>query len=119
MKYLVLLAGEPGVGPAPGSQEFLAMLEDFGKVTADMAASGVLVDSAALQPPSTATTVRVREGRRLLVDGPFAEIREQLGGYYILECADLDAAVDWAARIPSAYYGSVEVRPVMHVEAPS
>ena len=118
MKYLVLLAGEPGVGPAPGTAEFVAMLEDFGKVTADMAAAGVLVDSAPLQPPSSATTVRLRDGRRTLVDGPFAEIREQLGGYYVLECADLDEAVNWAARIPSAVYGSVEIRPVMQMEMP-
>ena len=95
------------------------MLEEFGTVTAEMSAAGVLVDSGPLQDPSSATTVRVREGKRLLVDGPFAEIREQLGGYYVLECADLDAAVDWAARIPSARYGSLEVRPVLQMEMPS
>jgi hypothetical protein len=116
MKYLVLLAGEPGSGPAPGSEEFMGMLGDFGKVTEAMAAAGVLVDSSPLQDVSTATTVRVRDGKRLLVDGPFAEIREQIGGYYVLDCCDLDEAVDWAAQIPSARYGSVEVRPVIEMQ---
>jgi hypothetical protein len=115
MKYLVLLAGEAGSGPAPGSDEFMAMLGDFANVTQAMAGAGVLVDSGPLQEPSTATTVRVRDGKRLLFDGPFAEIREEIGGYYVLRCADLDEAVGWAAQIPSARYGSVEVRPIMEL----
>jgi hypothetical protein len=115
VKYLVLLAGEAGAGPAPGSEEFMAMLGDFARVTEAMAAAGVLVDSGPLQDPSTATTIRVRESKRLVVDGPFAEVREQVGGYYVLDCANLDDAVDWAAQIPSARYGSVEVRPVMEM----
>lgn len=89
------------------------MLGDFARVTQAMGEAGVLVDSGPLQPPSTATTVRVRDGKRVLTDGPFAEIREQLGGYYVLQCDDLDTVVDWAAQIPSAKYGSVEVRPLM------
>jgi hypothetical protein len=113
MKYLLLLAGEPGVGPAPGSDEFMQMLADYQSATEGMAAAGVLVDSGPLQDPSTATTVRIRDGQRLVTDGPFAEIREQLGGYYVIECADLDNAVDWAAKIPAARYGSIEVRPLM------
>ena len=66
-----------------------------------------------LQPPQTAVTVLVRNGEAQLSDGPFAEIKEQLGGYYVLDCADLDTALRYAAMIPSAKYGSVEVRPVM------
>src|SRR4051812_26718711 len=116
MKYLVLLAGEAGSGPAPGSEEFMGMLADFGKTTDAMAAAGVLVDSGPLQDVSTATTVRVRDGKRLVMDGPFAEIREQIGGYYVLDCDNLDEAVDWAAQIPSARYGSVEVRPVIEMQ---
>jgi hypothetical protein len=118
MKYLLLLAGEPGVGPEPGSDEFMQMLADYQSATEEMAAAGVLVDSGPLQDPSTATTVRVRDGERLVTDGPFAEIREQLGGYYVIDCADLDSAVDWAAKIPAVRYGSIEVRPLM-VEIPS
>ena len=115
MKYLVLLAGEPASGPPPGSEEFMGMLSDFGAVTEAMAAAGVLIDSGPLQDPSTATTVRVRDGKRVLVDGPFAEIRERIGGYYVFDCGNLDEAIDWAAQIPSARYGSVEVRPLMEI----
>lgn len=91
------------------------MLGEFQSATAAMADAGVLVDSGPLQPqpPQTATTVRVRDGQAQLSDGPFAEIKEQLGGYYILECEDLDVALRYAAMIPSAQYGSVELRPVM------
>ena len=69
--------------------------------------------ATALQPTSTATTVRVRDGKTLTTDGPFAETREQLGGYYLVEAKDLDAALEIAARIPGAKVGSVEVRPIM------
>ena len=113
MKYIALLYGEPDAGPAPGTLEFMKMLGEFRSATAAMADAGVLVDSSPLQPPETSTTVRVRDGETQLSDGPFAEFKEQLGGYFILDCADLDAALRYAAMIPSAKYGSVEVRPVM------
>lgn len=113
MRYIALLYGEPDAGRAPGTPEFMKMLGEFQSATAAMADAGVLVDSGPLQPPETATTVRVRDGEIQLSDGPFAEIKEQLGGYYILDCADLDTALRYAAMIPSAQYGSVEVRPVM------
>jgi hypothetical protein len=77
----------------------------------------VMVGGEGLQPSATATTVRVRDGERMLTDGPFAETREQLGGYYLLDCPDLDAAIGWAAKIPGASSGAVEVRPVMDYEA--
>ncbi len=113
MKYIALLYGEPVGGPVPGTPEFMEMLGGFQSATTAMADAGVLVDSSPLQPPQAATTVRVRGGETQLTDGPFAEIKEQLGGYYILDCEDLDTAVRYAAMIPSAKYGSVEVRPVM------
>jgi hypothetical protein len=115
MKYIALLYGEPGAepAPAPGTPEFMEMLGDYQSATAAMADAGILVDSSPLQPPQTATTVRVRNGETQLTDGPFAEIKEQLGGYYILDCEDLDTALRHAAMIPAARYGSVEVRPVM------
>ena len=113
MKYIALLYGEPDAGPTPGTPEFMEMLGEFQSATAAMADAGVLVDSGPLRPPQTATTVRVRDGETQLSDGPFAEIKEQLGGYYVLDCADLDTALRYAAMIPSAKYGSVEVRPVM------
>ncbi len=74
---------------------------------------GVYVGGEALHPTSAATTVRVREGKTLTTDGPFAETREQLGGYYILECKDIDEAIEFAARIPGARRGSIEIRPVL------
>ena len=113
MRYIALLYGEPDAGPAPGTPEFMEMLGEFESATAAMADAGVLVDSSPLQPPQTATTVRVRNGETQLSDGPFAEIKEQLGGYYILDCQDLDTALRYAAAIPSAKYGSVEIRPLM------
>jgi hypothetical protein len=118
MKYIALLYGEPDAGPAPGTPEFMKMLGEFQSATAAMADAGVLIDSSPLQPPQTATTVRVRDGEMQLSDGPFAEIKEQLGGYYILDCQDLDTALRYAAMIPSARYGSVEVRPVMVMGPP-
>jgi hypothetical protein len=75
--------------------------------------AGVLLGGEGLQPVATATTVQVRDGERLLTDGPYAETKEQLGGFYMLECKDLDEALAWAARIPEAKTGTIEVRPVM------
>jgi hypothetical protein len=89
------------------------MLEDYGSATTAMVAAGVLVDSGPLQDPSSATTLRVRDGEVVLTDGPYAEIREQLGGYYVLDCEDLDAALEWVAQIPAARYGCIEIRPLM------
>ncbi len=85
----------------------------WGAYTKALTESGVMVGGAALQPEHTATTVRMHEGRRDLHDGPYAETKEQLGGFYLIEVADLDAALEWAARNPAASTGAVEVRPVM------
>jgi hypothetical protein len=114
MRYLCLLIGEPDMdNPAPGSPEFMQMLSGYQSATQAMAAAGVLVDSGPLQPPATATTIRVRDTERLVTDGPFAELKEEIGGYYVLECADLDEALRWSATIPAAWYGAIEVRPLM------
>jgi hypothetical protein len=115
MRYLCLLyVAEERV--APGAPEFSQIVADNVSATKAMAEAGVLLDSAPLHPVRSATTVRVREGETLLTDGPFADLKEQLGGYYLVECADLDEALRWAAAIPAARYGTVEVRPVMQVE---
>ncbi|HKC96880.1 MAG TPA: YciI family protein [Methylomirabilota bacterium] len=79
--------------------------------TKALADAGVMVGGAGLQPPPLATTVRLRDGKRQVQDGPFADTKEQLGGYYVIEVPGLDQALDWAARCPSASSGSVEVRP--------
>lgn len=88
------------------------LMAGYGKFGAELEAAGACLGSERLQPVSTATTVRVRNGDRSATDGPFAETKEQLGGYYLIEAADLDEAMAWAAKIPSATYGSIEVRPI-------
>ena len=85
------------------------------ELTQDLAASGQYLAAAPLQPTSTATSVQVRDGKRLVTDGPFAETREQLGGYFLIEASDLDQAIAIAARIPSARYGTIEIRPVVEL----
>ncbi len=117
MKFLALIyndeSGYADVTPEQGA----AVMQAYGEFTEAAIAAGVYIAGDGLQPTVTATTVRVRDGERLLTDGPFAETKEQLGGYYALECKDLDEALEWAARIPGAANGSVEVRPVIDYEA--
>jgi hypothetical protein len=115
---MFLLYGEDGAGPAPGTAEFGQMLEEYGTATIAMRDAGVLLDSSPLQPVTAATTVRVRGGASQITDGPFAEIKEMLGGYYLVDCPDLDDALRWAATIPAAKYGSIEVRPILQLEWP-
>jgi hypothetical protein len=90
-----------------------AVMKAYTDFTEEIRESGVMIGGEGLQPTATATTIRVRDGERVLTDGPFAETKEQLGGFYLLECASKDEAVDWAAKIPGAQFGSVEVRQVM------
>jgi hypothetical protein len=117
MRYLLTIYGDESgwndVTPEQ-SQEIMAAYGAFGEAAQK---AGVLLGGEGLQPTSTATTVRVRNDETITTDGPFAETREQLGGYYLLDCKDLDEAIGWAARIPGAQGGSVEVRPVMDYEA--
>ncbi len=81
----------------------------------ELSSSGQYLDASPLHPVATATSVRVRDGRRLVTDGPFAETREQLGGYYLINASDLDEAIRIAERIPPAQFGTVEIRPVMEI----
>ena len=86
------------------------------RLTQDLNASGQYLAASPLHPVSTATSVRVRDGKRVVTDGPFAETREQLGGFYLIEARDLDEAMNIAERIPPAKFGTVEIRPVMEIE---
>jgi hypothetical protein len=117
MRYLLTIYGDESgwndVTPEQ-SQGIMDAYNAFGRAAQD---AGVLLGGEGLQPTSTATTVRVRGDETVTTDGPFAETREQLGGYYLLDCKDLDEAIGWAARIPGAQQGCVEVRPVMDYEA--
>ena len=92
------------------------MMADYMKFGEEAGAAGVMKAGDALQPVSTASSVKVRAGKPTITDGPFAETKETLGGYYLLECKDLDEALKWAAKIPTAKYGTIEVRPVMVIE---
>src|SRR6266699_6876176 len=109
MKYLFLLHSPQGPPLDQDSVEYADMFAEYAAALGAMAEAGVLIDCAPLQPVSSATTLRVRDGRTILTDGPAAEIREQVGGYTLVECADLDDALKWAAMIPAARTGSVEV----------
>ena len=88
-------------------------MEAYGKYAEELQGAGAMLAGEALQPTTTATTVQVRNGRTLTTDGPFAETKEQLGGFFMIEAKDLDEAIAWAAKIPSATSGSIEVRPIM------
>jgi hypothetical protein len=119
VRYLFLLHRTVDALPEPGTAQAAEMLAAYMEVTEAMAEAGVLADSAPLTPASAATTVRVRDGQVLITDGPAAEIKEYLGGYTIADCADLDEALRWAARIPAARDASVEVRPVAAARPPA
>ena len=110
MKYLLLMYADEAEIPQ-SSEEVKTMAPVWYQLAEDMKAAGVWLASSGLSPVATATTVRVRDGKTLVTDGPFAETHEQLGGFLLLECGDIDEALAWAARIPTATYGSVEIRP--------
>lgn len=111
MKYLCLICAEKVMEQMP-EDAAAAHYEEYREFTSAIRASGHYVDSNRLLPASTATTVRVRQGRVTMTDGPFAETKEQCGGYYVIEARDLNEAVQVAARIPGARLGCVEIRPI-------
>ncbi len=113
MQFMCLIYSAPNTGPKPGTPEFGAFMKAYTDFTQKMQDDGKFVAGDALLGVETATTVTVRDGKTETIDGPFAETKEQLGGYYLLECADLDEAVSYAAMIPTAEYGRIEVRPLM------
>ncbi len=113
MQYLLLIYDNEKTWADMPEAESKQMFGEYMQFTQDIKASGHFIAGDALQPVHTATTVRVRNGKTTTTDGPFAETREQLGGYYLIEAKDLDEATAIAARPPSAKSGSIEVRPVM------
>jgi hypothetical protein len=113
---MLLIYSDESTDLNPGDEGFDEMMTGYGAFTNEVRQSGAFDSGDPLQPVATATTVRVRDGRASHVDGPFAETREQLGGYYILDCKDLDQALAYAAKIPAAARGSVEVRPILELE---
>lgn len=113
MQYILLIYTNEAEMAGRAPEDMKRMRAEYGELTQSLKASGHFKAGDALQPSSTATTVRVRDGKQLVTDGPFAETREQLAGYYIVDAKDLDEARGIAARIPGAKHGSIEVRPIM------
>lgn len=118
MQYLALIYAEDGASPNPGEPEFDAYMQGYYSATKTFEEAGVLRGGEALQHTSTATSIRIRNGKTETMDGPFAETKERLGGYYLLDCKDLDQAIEMASLIPDARYGTVELRPVMEIDMP-
>ena len=112
MRYLMLICSDEKQIGALSETEGSAMLAEYGKFMEEMGKRGVLRGGERLQPTSTAATVQVRNGRVLTSDGPFAETKEQLGGFFLVDCKDRDEAVEIAAKIPGARLGTIEVRPI-------
>jgi hypothetical protein len=113
MKYMLLIYNDPTRQPAFGTPEFQAMMGGYFTLNTRMKDDGVLRGGEGLKGVETATSLRVKGGKVETMDGPFAETKEELGGYYIIEVPDLDAALRYAAQIPSAAHGTIEVRPLM------
>ena len=113
MKYMLLVyLDEQALSESERQQCYV----ESARLTQDLNTSGHYLHASPLHPVVTATSVRVREGKRLITDGPFAETREQLGGFYLIEASDLDEAIAIAERVPPAKYGTIEIRPVLEIE---
>ncbi|MFV2062229.1 MAG: YciI family protein [Chloroflexota bacterium] len=115
MKYAILIYDENTASPSPEPPDPAVMgqiMAEYNAFAKEINDAGVNLGGEALQPTPTATTVRVRDGKTVTTDGPFAETKEGLGGFYLIEAKDLDEALAWAAKCPGSWYGTVEVRPV-------
>ena len=112
MKYMLLLYASESKAPDFTPEEQQAIAKEWQSLLKEAKAAGGLLANDGLAPVTSATTVRVREGKPLTTDGPFAETHEQFGGYLLLDCQDLDEAIHWATKVPHARYGSVEIRPL-------
>ena len=117
MKFLAIIYNDESQWANATPEDIAASFAGHGALMEEGAKSGAVLGGEGLQPVATATTLRVRDDERMLTDGPYAETKEQLGGYYLLDCKDLDDALSWAARIPEAKTGAIEVRPIMDYDA--
>jgi hypothetical protein len=116
MRYLLLIYTDESYYAGLSEAEVQADMQQWWKYTEEIKAAGASPGGEALQPTATATTVRDDGGRPLVTDGPFAETKEQLGGYYLLDVENLDAAIEWAHKCPAAKYGKIELRPIQELE---
>jgi hypothetical protein len=117
MQYMLLIYSDEDAWASMPEEERSGITQEYFALTSELQEKGDYVAGAPLQPTSAATTVRVRDGEQLVTDGPFAETKEQLGGYYLVETESVDEALEWAAKIPAARHGTIEVRPVMEIPA--
>lgn len=113
MKYMLLIYSDPRREPAYGTPEFETMMGGFFALNEQMKADGVLISGEGLQGVETATSLRIRGAKVETMDGSFAETKEHLGGYYLIDVPDLDAALRYAAQVPAADFGTIELRPLM------
>jgi hypothetical protein len=113
--YMLLIYGSEADYARMTQEERAALMQAHAAFANEALQRGILIGGAPLQPTSTATTVRVRDRKKMIIDGPFAETKEQLAGTYLLNCKDRDEAIEMAARIPDALFGSIEIRPVMEL----
>jgi hypothetical protein len=112
MKYMLLIYGNEAAVLSASQEQVGQMMAAYGAYTEAMKKAGAYVDGQRLRPTSSGTTVRVANGKTQVLDGPYAEAKEQLGGYYLIDAPDLDAALSWASRCPGASHGTIEVRPI-------
>jgi hypothetical protein len=112
VRYMALIYGDASSWDRLSPEEREAIYARYGAFSEEARTAGVLLDGAELDTTHAATTVRVRDAETLVIDGPYAEVKEALGGYYVLECGSLDEALGWAAKIPGAEHGAIEVRPL-------
>lgn len=115
MRYMMLIYTDETTETQRTAAQNEAMMAEYGSFTNEVRQRGNFRNGDALQPTSTATTVRLHHGKTVASDGPFAETKEQLGGFYILDCQDLDEAIELAAKIPAAQAGAVEIRPILEM----
>jgi hypothetical protein len=116
MKYMLNIYDDASSYENETPEQAAEVMQAYEAFDREINESGAFVAGEGLQPPEAATAVTVRNGERLVTDGPFPETKEQLGGFYLIECKDLDEAIEWAAKIPGAQNGTIEVRPVMSYE---
>jgi hypothetical protein len=114
---MLLLASNPADEPDPTSEAFGPYMAEWAAYSQALIEAGAMVTGEALHGAETASTVQMRDGKRIVTDGPFIESKEVIGGYYVIDVANLDEALDWAAKIPNAHFGTVEVRPVWQFDA--
>jgi hypothetical protein len=119
MQYMLLIYDDEQAWQKLAEDERNNLYAAYGAFTNDVREKGILVAGEQLQPTAAATSVRIREGKELVTDGPFAETKEQLGGYYLIDVESVDEALEWAAKIPSARFGTIEVRPLVQMRVES